>query len=47
MRNFTIFMYLTLVTQVSLDSYFRVDGQVSLLENANVRLAPLRLDIAV
>ena len=47
MRNFTIFMYLTLVTQVSLDSYFRVDGQVSLLENANVRLAPLRLDMAV
>ena len=49
MRNFTIFMYFIdpLVTQVSLDSHFRVDGQVSLLENANVRLAPLRVDLAV
>ena len=49
MRDSTIFMYLVdpLVTQVSLDSYFRVDCQVSLLENPNVRLAPLRLDLAV
>lgn len=49
MWNFAIFMYLvnSLVPQVSLDPYLRVDGQVSLLENPNVRLTALRLDLAV
>lgn len=31
----------------SLDPYLRVDGPFSLLENPNVRLAPLQLDLTV